>query len=81
VLAVSFSKGRALLSVGDTGHPVSLTASSPPSGILRSAIPRSGWENNTDVGHSLLFAQDHAQEAIVNRQGFWARIRNLPSSQ
>ena len=23
---------------------------------------------NTDVGYSMLFAQDHAQEAIVNRQ-------------
>jgi len=50
------------------------TASSPTSGILRSAMPRSGWENNTDIGYSMLFAQDHAQEAIVNRQPPVARV-------
>ena len=50
------------------------TASSPTSGILRSTMPRSGCENNTDVGYSMLFAQDHAQEAIVNSQRAAARV-------
>jgi hypothetical protein len=54
-----------------TGIP---TASNRPSGILRPAIPCSGWETNTDVGYSMLFAQDHAQEAIVNRQPAGARV-------
>jgi hypothetical protein len=37
-------------------------------------MPCSGWETNTDVGYSMLFAQDHAQEAIVNRQPAVARV-------
>ena len=51
-----------------------LTASSSANAILHSAMPRSGWETNTNVGYSMLFAQDHAQEAIVNRQRAVARV-------
>ena len=60
--------------VGGNRAPGLPTAGSPTSGILRTAMTRSKWENNTDVGYSMLFAQDHAQEAIVNRQPPVARV-------
>ena len=41
-------------------------------------MPRSGWEakraGNTYAGYRMLVAQDHAQEAIVNRQRALARV-------
>ncbi len=58
-----------------TGIP---TATSPPSEILRSAMPPSGWEakraGNTYAGYRMLVAQEYAQEAIVNRQRAVARV-------
>jgi len=64
-------------------HLLSLTEDDPfertppkPNAFLRTpplskAVKRSG---NTDVGYSMPFAQDHAQEAIVNGQRAVARI-------
>ena len=46
--------------------------------MLSSALHRSAWRSNrtgnTEVVYSMLFAQDHAQEAIVNRQRALARV-------
>ena len=46
--------------------------------MLPSALHRLAWQSNgsgiTGVGYSMLFAQDHAQEAIVNRQRAVLRV-------
>ena len=45
-----------------------------PSPSLRCSAWESNRCGNTDAGYMMLFAQDHAEEAIVNRQRPVARV-------